>query len=173
MMKSGAEKVRVIVFLIFLAAAVVQDIRTGKIKNGFNLSGVLAGVLLAVPGGVRQAGDAVCGLLLACVLGFVLYGFSMIRAGDAKLLWLIGAFRGAYHFFNGLLLGILTGGVFAMVLLLLRRDGRERMANLFHYFKILWMTRRYTPYRAQGQGKFPFSVPLALGAVLDFWITIW
>lgn len=159
-------------FLLLMGAAVYQDITTGKVKNQLNVAGVILGLVFAAAGLGLRFRDGLAGLGLSAVIGLGLYALSLFRAGDAKLLWIVGAFKGPYHFFNSLIIGIIAGGVMAVVILLVRRDGKRRFRKLQTYLLHVVYTGKYQLYPPDSGDKFPFSVPIAVGAVADLFFQI-
>lgn len=157
---------------LFLLGAVWQDITTRKIKNWYNMTGVFVGIVLGIFGGVHGVKEAFLGFGIAFLIGIAGYVLGLFRAGDAKFLWGIGAMKGWFHFLNSFVLGILAGGMIAFVILLIKKDGKKRIKHMGTYLKFLWLNRSYTPYVSENQREFPFSVPIALGAVLDVFILI-
>lgn len=157
---------------LFLFGAVWQDITTRKIRNWYNMAGVFAGILFGVFGGMQGLKETFLGFGTAFVIGMMGYLLGLFRAGDAKLLWGIGAMKGWFHFLNSFILGILAGGIIAFFILLVKQDGKKRVRHMGTYLKFLWLNRSYTPYVPENPKEFPFSIPVALGTILDIFIMV-
>jgi prepilin peptidase CpaA len=100
--------------LLFLAGAVITDLRARIIPNVLVLSGALSGVLLA---GLHPEGigllRALGGLALGLAIFLPLYLLRAMGAGDVKLMAMAGAFLGYAAIAEAALWVLLTGGVLA------------------------------------------------------------
>ncbi len=107
------------------------DVRTRRIPNWLTGSGILLGLLLhLILGGWRSMGGAVAGGLLAGTAFLLFYLAGGMGAGDVKLITAVCCLAGLGAV-SGILLGTaLLGGLFAIMLALLRHRLRETFANL-------------------------------------------
>lgn len=153
----------------FCCLAVIQDLTTRKIKNGFNVAAALIGLCCALATKETSVLDALLGFGLAFVSGLVLWKLGAIRGGDAKFFWCIGVIRGWKRFGIILLCALLAGGVTALALLLFKRDGKQRFSRLWNYLKCTFLSKSYKRYEAENPREFPFSIPLAIGCLAE-WI---
>ncbi|MGI8825170.1 MAG: prepilin peptidase [Chloroflexota bacterium] len=107
--------------------------------------------LLAIPSAMLWPGFGVRSALLGAAVGGVVFlvlqaaGRGALGTGDTKLAIVIGAIRGFPAVFDALLLGMLFGGVAALILLVVFRRGRKQYIA-------------YAPY-------------LSAGAILSFFLT--
>lgn len=152
---------------IICCMAVAQDIRTGKIKNWFNLAAAVIGFGCVVWAGEPGMGESLAGLLFAAFLGFGLWRIGAVRAGDAKFMWALGILKGWKGFGVSMIYAALAGGVMAAAVILRKKDGKRRMLRVWMYVKHMVLFRRGEPYESENKEAFPFSVPLAAGCLLD------
>ena len=155
--------------LLFLAGAVITDLRARIIPNVLVLAGALAGILLAEihPGGIgllRASG----GLGLGLVIFLPVYLLRAMGAGDVKLMAMTGAFIGPAAIAEAALWVLLAGGALALVFAL-RRGVAWRMAvNLRQMlFSAAASVQTYTlpDFSAgpQTAARLPYAVAIALG----------
>ncbi len=151
---------------LFLAGAIGQDLKTRKIKNIYNVSGVLAAAVLRLfeGAGIRTVAG---GMAVGFGAGFVLYLLGAVKAGDSKVMWALGTFLGVKRFWNMLVWSVLAGGAGGVIVLLFKKDGRKRLARLREYGKRLLYTRRYCRYEAEDKWEFPFTVCMGAGYLVS------
>ena len=115
--------------------AAIFDIRSRRIPNWLNLTGIILGfglnALLAYPfplEGVKHAG---VGMLFAFAVYFVLYLIHAMGAGDVKLMAAIGAILASpSNWFRLFIVVALIGGIFALTLLLAKGRIRKTFWNV-------------------------------------------
>lgn len=147
--------------------AVAQDIATGKIRNFYNVSSALVAFVCVLAAGEPGIGDSLLGLAFSILLGMLLWRMGAIRAGDAKFMWTIGILKGWKGFGVSMLYAILAGGVIALGILLVKKDFRRRLLRIWLYLKNSILLQRMERYEAESRDVFPFSIPLAVGCVLE------
>ncbi len=123
----AAQGVGALVVTGLLAAISLIDWRVRRIPNILCAALVLWALVQIVWLGRPQPGAAAIGALAAGGLFLVvaLIGRGAMGAGDIKLATALGAILGFPLIFPGLALGIIAGGLAALVLLLTRRVGRK------------------------------------------------
>lgn len=126
-----------------LVIAMYLDIKLRKIKNEVNVTGVLLGLLFAALLPERELLPAFGGFFVMLAVGILCWQLKLFRAGDAKLLCVVGAFNGWKMGVNVLLLAILCGAVLGVPLVIRRLIKKEKELT-----------------------KFPFSIAIALASVL-------
>lgn len=161
---------RLILLLIMLAAVLICDIRTGKIKNSVLLSIIVSGLVLnAVTYGILGFVISVCGFLSPVAMLFLLYYLGMMGAGDVKMFGAIGVLMGARTAICSIPVSFVFGGVIGIIILLLRRNGRERVGTLLLYMKCCILSHRLLIYEAPAgsgrNGSFRFSMAAVPGTV--------
>jgi prepilin peptidase CpaA len=155
--------------LLFLAAAVITDLRARIIPNALVLTGALTGALLAAlhPQGIGLL-PAMGGLALGLAIFLPLYLLRAMGAGDVKLMAMTGAFLGASAVAEAALWVLLTGGALALVFALRRGVARRMAANLREMFfsaAASVQTRSLPDFSAgpQTAARLPYAVAIALG----------
>lgn len=144
------------VLLIFLFVAVIQDIKSRKIKNWWNLTGLCAAFVLSFFRKDFGITEFFLGVLVAFALSFACWKLRAFQAGDAKMLCVFGGLFGWRLFLCDFALTILLGGAVGIVLLIYRglrscRSGKEVQEK-------------------ENRVSFPFSVVIAVSsAVTFFW----
>lgn len=140
---------RYIVLIIVVGFAVYQDLTTKKIKNKLNCIGGGLGIFLSFVDSNFKLIDSVVGGIIAFLIAFICWRLNAFKAGDAKLLCVVGIFLGWKQFLNCFLEMILLGAVFAIIILIYKK--LKKKSNVF----------------------FPFSIPIALGCITGMFGYIW
>lgn len=158
-----------ILLLGIAAAALITDIRTGKIPNALILTGYVIGWSYQIAdkgilGLLVFSGGAVLPIFL---LGIIYY-FRMMGAGDIKLLSVLGGIMGLSQIFLCILTAILTGGIISVVLVLKRRNLKKRIWYFFDYFREYKKTKVWKSYRNLNSSKshFYFTIPILISVIL-------
>jgi prepilin peptidase CpaA len=155
--------------LLFLAAAVITDLRARIIPNTVVLTGALSGILLA---GLHPQGigflSALGGLALGLAIFLPLYLLRAMGAGDVKLMAMAGAFIGPAAIAEAALWVLLTGGALALFFALRRSVARRMAANLREMFfsaAASVQIRTLPDFSAgpQTAARLPYAVAIALG----------
>ena len=152
-----------------LGCAVYQDIRYLKIKNRLNLFLLLAGLLLAMTGGIDKVLDSAIGMALPFAIGFILYALRIFGAGDVKFLMALGALMGSEWIINCMIASILSGGMLALFVMLYRGILWERLRYVWNYLKMLFLMKKVSAYQVLDNKQkqfFPFAIAIACGSVL-------
>lgn len=155
---------------LYLFFAVESDLRSSRIPNWLNASGLLASLSGAyVLSGVPGLGIAAGGAVLAFLLGFALFAAGVLGAGDAKGIIVLGALHGAAAVV-GLYLWMLLAGAFVAVVLLIGRgelrDFLERWAHsLGEMVRSGRIVHRMPPAGSAAAGGLPFAVCMAAATV--------
>lgn len=152
--------------------ALISDAKTYKIKNTILYPFVLIGL---ATGFLSEGIDGVIRSLLAAVLPvlalIILYFLRMLGAGDIKLFSAIGAIMGIKFVLYAMAYSFLSGGVIALVIMGLRKNGLERLKHLLNYIKTCFITfsiHPYTDFENKTDGaKFPFSYAVACGTLIS------
>ena len=157
--------------LILMALAVISDFKTYKIKNVFVLPFVAAGLVtnlvLTGTGGLL---DSALGALVPVILLFFLYSLRMLGAGDIKLFSAIGAVAGLRFGLFTMAYALISGGIIALVLIAVRRNGAARLKHLHIYLKSSLLTLSFQPYTSfedkSDGAKFHMSAAAAAGVII-------
>ena len=147
--------------LCMTMAAMLADLKTGKVPNGL----IVAGVVLSegVAGVLVFAG----GLLLPLLLMGGLFYFRMAGAGDIKLLCVTGGFLGPADGFRTLIASILIAGVISVWIMMRQRNFTGRMLYFVEYAQRRAAGAKWESYMAEvpESAKFCFSVPVFLSVL--------
>jgi prepilin peptidase CpaA len=148
--------------------AIVSDLKTYKIKNTITYSFMLAGLLSNfVMEGFKGLVFSLQGIMLPVVCLIVLYMMGIIGAGDVKLLSAVGALMGAGFTSNAIIFSFICGGIIAAFLIVIRRNGIERLKYLLLYIKCSIISMKLVTYAdfedKQNGSKFHFSIAVASG----------
>lgn len=143
------------VVLLVTVIAATSDCRTRRIPNMLTFPAFLAGVAWAcVTGGPAGLADSLVGALLAMLPFVLLFIFAGGGAGDAKLMAAIGAWVGVVGGFMTLASVLIAGGLLAAVIILIKHNGRDVLAN------VLWIisSLRAAVFGSQG-GRRSYVLP--------------
>ena len=160
--------IRYTALILLLLLAVISDRRTYKIKNSLHGVFILIGVGLELwQNGLKGGSIAVVAMIIPILILFPLFALRMLGAGDIKLFASIGAIMGSGFVLNAMVYSFLSGGLMALLLMILRKNGRERLRHLIAYMKTCFLTlslQPYTDFNDKSDGaKFRFSYAIACG----------
>ncbi len=159
-----------IMLLGLLSAACWTDIRASRIPNLLTLPAAAAGIAFhAAASGLDGFFFGLWGWALGGGVLLVPYLLSGMGAGDVKLLGAVGSFLGLKAVFEVFLVSALFGGLYAVLLIVLRRDAfqgifRERFSALY----AAAATRSAAPLAfeaARGRPRLRYGLAIALGTV--------
>jgi prepilin peptidase CpaA len=156
---------------IFLALiiliSVYTDILYYKVLNKIVYPGILLGILISTLFyGWRGMGFSLVGIFLTIGILFFFYALGFLGAGDVKLFAVVGAFLGFQETFWILLYSFLAGGGIGLILLLIRKNGKERFKKLWIYLKISFYGMKLSQYeggKRDEKGIFRFTYGIAVG----------
>ena len=163
--------------LVLTAAsgAVLMDLKTGKIANGWIVILWLAGLITE---GLSRGGPGIAtfltGAFLPVLTLFWLFFFRMIGAGDIKLLSALGGFLGPAAILTCIWLSFLFGAILSLGILIICGNIRQRLLKFTTYFKHYILPKLQgkavvpVPYRdgKWGMECIHFSVPILLSVLL-------
>ena len=169
----------IIILLVFLLLAALQDLRSYRISNNLIVSGVLFGVLLniAVPSEMGGLGGLSSLIGFGVGLGLLLpmYLLRVMGAGDVKLMAMVGAFLGPQAIMVTLLYVLVAGGALSICVAMYRGV----LKKLFYSTQIIlveFRTNLFTPKSKRlpnalsfagvtqdAAAKMPYGVAIAVG----------
>lgn len=121
-----------ITLIALVVSAGISDLRTRKIPNWLNLSGLILGLglnaLLLHGHGVVVA---LLGFGLSLLIYIPLYLVRGMGAGDVKLMAAIGSIAGPHNWLVIFVVTALLGGVLALALVFFKKRIPETLSNLF------------------------------------------
>lgn len=133
-----------VILLVLLIAAMITDIRYGKIPNGLIVTGWMLACIIQtgssdVIGGILACRDAIC-LIVICLPLFLVH---VIGAGDIKLWSVIAAMQGLFYTWQTAVVFILTAGAYSLIRMLQKKILVERFYYLVHFIHISLTRQRY------------------------------
>ncbi|WP_459767491.1 A24 family peptidase [Alkaliphilus crotonatoxidans] len=158
-----------ILLLCLIIAAVYTDIKSNKIKNKLVYSMMLMGIVINGMSGQQGIKESFFGILLPGLFLLPLFLLRMLGAGDIKLFSAIGSITGSTFIIKCMLASFLAGGLMALCIMIIKKNMRIRLMNLFQYLKASFLTRSLLPYQdfnRKDNGHFPFAVAIALGTLI-------
>jgi prepilin peptidase CpaA len=117
---------------------------------------------------------SLAGLFIGTAIFFIPYLLGFMGAGDAKLMGVVGAMLGPTGLLTVGLLAFLSGGIYALVIILAnRRYGLDFISRLYITFTSLVRFRKYVPFGPEpGKGiSIPYAVPISLGTGIYLTLT--
>ena len=144
--------------LCMTMAAMLADLKTGKVPNGLIVAGVAMGVSYQVLSeGVAGVLVFAGGLLLPLLLMGGLFYFRMAGAGDIKLLCVTGGFLGPADGFRTLIASILIAGVISVWIMMRQRNFTGRMLYFVEYAQRRAAGAKWESYMAEVPESAKFS----------------
>ena len=149
--------------------AMIMDIRTAKVDNGWILFSMLVGLSGCIWkkgfAGIFSfaAGSAVP--LFLCIL----FVFGMLGAGDIKLFCALGGVVGPGAILKCICISFFVGACTALALLIIHRNFCERILYFFNYIKTTVHTGKIIPYRKKNISapeNFHFTIPVFVSVLL-------
>ena len=156
--------------LLFVAACVLNDVRTLRIPNKLTAPAMIAGLALnAGYAGWSGVQTSLAGFGLATLLLFGPFALGGVGAGDVKMMSAVGALLGPRLVLESLVIGIALGGVFAVVHLARIARFREKLSSLGQMIGAAVVMRSLVPLKlsptAADAVVLPYSLPLGLGTL--------
>ena len=132
--------------MVISLIAAVTDIRSRRIPNWLTYSAMLLGVgYHTMVSGAQGFFFGAGGLFLGLALLIVFYLMGGMGAGDVKLMGAVGALLGPKGVFIAFIFTALVGGIYAIILLLLRFRVSGTVIRLSTMFRFVAV--RHKPYR--------------------------
>lgn len=131
-----------VILLVLLIAAMISDIRSGKIPNGLIVFGWMLACIIqtgsfGMTGGLIACKDAIC-LIGICLPVFLLHA---IGAGDIKLWSVLAAMQGLAVTWQVAVVFFVLAGSYSLIRMLQQKIFVERFYYLVHFVHIC-MNRR-------------------------------
>ncbi len=153
---------------ILLLTALISDIKFYKIKNKITMIFVSAGLLTGF-GFQRSKGvlNSFLGIVVPFILLFALYAIRMLGAGDIKLFCALGAIFGGKCIIDIMAYSFIAGGIISLVLMVTRRNAKNRFMHFCNYFKMIFLLQSFRPYtefeEKTDKGKVRFAYAVFIG----------
>ncbi len=158
-----------IILLIFTAGAACTDCRSRRISNAWILAGVEIGLLSNFfQGGLSALAVSLLGSVFGLALGYVLWLLHVFKAGDGKLVWMIGTILGYAAMWPCLVVSLLCSGAVALLLLLWHGIFFRRVQRLGLYLWGMLLNRKFHAYLPEenDQIRMPLAATSFLGIVI-------
>lgn len=160
--------INAVIAMIFMVIAVIQDYKYYKIRNIaiiiFSVSGIFIAFLHIGDVGILSS---ILGLFIPLVL-YPLFCMRMLGAGDIKALSALGAIMGLSAIVYIMIYSIIAGGIIALIFLIIRRNGVERVKRLFMYIKMIFIMKKIIKYDNfnSKDSVFRFSYAIIAGLII-------
>ena len=147
--------------------ASLTDLRFGKIYNKLTVPSALIGFIYSFSmWGVSGSVQSILGFGLGFLLYGWMFGLRILGGGDVKLLMALGAWVGPSCVFEIAVLGVLLGGIFSFVVLLVTGNLISFFRRMEFFFITLFMRElEIQPPEINKTLKMPFGVPISIAAV--------
>jgi prepilin peptidase CpaA len=164
-----------------LVVAAATDILYRKIPNWLTFPSIIAGIVFSsYTAGIRGGLLSVAGVLLGMAFYLPFYIKGGTGAGDVKLMGAVGGFLGPKGVFYAFLLSSITGGVYALLLLLLQGMLWETFRRYWYMLAALIVQRKLLYIPPENAARMPvlrYGIAIALGTIgfvlcNAFWIRI-
>lgn len=164
--------IKYIEVVILIVLALISDIRTYKVKNElilfFVIIGTTTNILLE---GINGLKFSLCGMITPIIILFILYALRMLGAGDIKLFSAVGTVMGAGFVINAMAYSFIFGGIIALGVMFVNKNGRQRLKYLRQYIKACFLSFSLLPYtdlsNKNDGAKFRFTYAIACGVLLE------
>jgi len=170
-MNALAPAIKIVLVLLVIIAAIF-DIRFRRIPNWLVLIGLVLGftvnIVLFGLTGLKTAG---LGMLLGFGVYLLLHLLHAMGAGDVKLMAAVGAMVGPGPWFGIFLLTAMIGGVFALILLVVKGRLRQGLWNVGYiftelsHFRAPYVTREELDVKSSKALRLPHGVTIAVGTL--------
>ena len=152
-------------------AGAYTDLSVRKIPNKLTMSATLLGFGSNL---LFYGWNAFVNSVLGFLLGFsfiLLWILGALKAGDVKLYMAIGAVGGWRFCLSVMIISVLLGGIVSFFILLIRKEGRIALKNVWNYIVNMFLLRKFYPYKPISESSyFSFGIYIAVGAVITIFI---
>ena len=174
--------VEIVLLELLLVLALLDDLKAYRVRNTITLPFILIGAAMNLCiNGINSLHTVAIGILIPIICLMPLFSLKMLGAGDIKLFSAIGAIMGHRFVLSSMAFSFLAGGVIALLIMLIRKNLRQRFTYLFQYLIYCFITFSIKPYASIDfvnkdtvtkdiSGKFPFAIAVACGTVISLLI---
>ena len=155
--------------LIIAGVAVLMDLRTAKVDNGWICFSLVTGLFYRLLcQGIRGILPFGAGVIFPFLILSTLFYFRMLGPGDIKVFCALGGMLGVRRVGSCMLYTLFIGGIFSILLLLIYGDIRQRIRYFLRYIQGYLLTGTVRPYYRKGMPSenFHFTVPIFLSVML-------
>ena len=152
---------------MLLAAAVITDMKEGRISNRLICLGIVTGFFVQIwESGYRGLILSVLQIFFPVIILFLLFLMHALGAGDIKLFSVIGSIWNLKVLCYCMLFSFVTGAIISLVKLLYQKNLFARLIYFFKYIVRCLGAKRILIYREQSEGNqniIHFSVAILAG----------
>jgi prepilin peptidase CpaA len=161
-----------VVLVFILLASIYTDMKYRKIFNGITLPGILFGLLFGLLAGFPGAFvNRLIGFGAGFVIFFVMFLSGYMGGGDVKLVAAIGALTGYPFIVDAIFFGILAGGLYAVIYMIVKKRFLENMRSIFRFIVSFINPWRQThSLKREDSLKIPYGVCISVGTLIAFLI---
>lgn len=151
------------------------DVTTKRIPNVLTFGAAVSALAFhGVTGGLQGLGLSALGLVAGLAIFFPVFALGGMGAGDVKLLACLGAWLGPLGVLWTAMFGAIAGGVFAVVVSVLRGYARQAFRNIW-FLLSHWRVAGIGPLSEltleHGSGpRLAYAVPITAGALVTLWL---
>jgi len=153
-----------------LVIAVYHDLRFRRIPNWLTFPAMIAGIVYhTYAGGMSLLLWSLFGMLLGFAVFFGFYIIGGMGAGDVKLMAAIGSLLGPRDVLYAAAYTAIAGGVYALILIVAKKENRKAFARYGLMGKTLVMTGHFAPIpRDESMKTTPlcYGVAIAIGTLI-------
>ncbi|MCX5781207.1 MAG: A24 family peptidase [Elusimicrobia bacterium] len=159
-------------FISFVLLSACTDIFYRKIFNSLTYPAIILGITLnCLYFGLYGLKLSLLGLFTGFALLFILYILGAIGAGDVKFMAAVGSIKGAEFVFMGGLYGVITAGIFAVVILIKNKRFFSTIKDIFIGVFFFLSFRKYEHIKFEDKKSIylPYAAYIAIGMIV-FWL---
>ena len=156
--------------VVTAAVAVIMDLRTAKVDNGWILFTLVIGLWMQITEkGLRGIPVFFAGAVFPVICLGILFFLRMLGPGDIKLFCALGGVMGMEKIGICMLVSFFAGACISAAILLSNGEWKRRCQYLTAYVRDLVCTGQIRPYYKKGMNtleNFHFTVPVFLSVAL-------
>ncbi|MDO4273784.1 MAG: prepilin peptidase [Eubacteriales bacterium] len=156
--------------VVIAGVAVIMDLRTGRVDNGWILFSLGTGFFIQCMGqGWAGIFEFLSGAIVPLLILGMLFVFRMLGPGDIKLLCALGGIMGPLPIAACILISLCLGAGISSAILISNGGVRQRLHYFTQYFHDFVQSGKLKPYYRKGMSRvenFHFTVPVFLSVML-------
>ena len=162
---------KILILLPILFLAVIWDFYKGKVPNYLIAAGLLTGIVnLICHHNLESILIHIPGMIFPIILLFPLYKIGTLGAGDIKLFSMLGIYFSFMETVFCIFSAFCIGAVIAFLILIWRRNLKERLFHFIYYIKDFFSTGYFKYYYAENdyenaKSQMHFSLPIFLSVL--------
>lgn len=166
-LREGASFASYCILFLVIFSCMYTDWKFRKIFNVVTMPGIVLGLLLGLAAGFPKV---FLNRLLGFGLGFsvflLMFYFGYMGGGDVKLVGAIGALTGYPFIIDAIFFGILSGGVYAIIVLIYKKKLWQNLKSVFHFiFSFIIPWKQTLPLKSEDSLKIPYGLCISMGTL--------